>query len=97
MRYTRKTTIAAVKDQVSCDLAGEAAILNFKSGSYYGLNPIGARIWNLVQKPTPFGAIIDAITGEYDVPADIFEKDLAELLNKLEAEGLIMAGDEPTS
>ena len=43
--------MVATKDQVSCDLAGEAAILNIKSGVYYGLDPVGARIWNLMQEP----------------------------------------------
>jgi len=34
-----QSVVVAVKDQVSCDLAGEAAILNMKSGVYYGLDP----------------------------------------------------------
>ena len=46
-----RSVVVAAKDQVSCDLAGEAAILNIKSGVYYGLDPVGARIWSLVQEP----------------------------------------------
>jgi len=40
-----------VRDQLSCDLAGEATILNLANGMYYTLNPIGTRIWNLIQQP----------------------------------------------
>jgi hypothetical protein len=36
------TTIVASKDQVSCELAGEAAILNLKNSQYDGLDPIVA-------------------------------------------------------
>ena len=46
-----RSVVVATKDQVSCDLAGEAAILNIKSGVYYGLDPVGARIWTLMQEP----------------------------------------------
>src|ERR1700730_14483347 len=46
--------VEAVPDQVSCDLAGEAVILNLKNGIYFGLDPVGARIWSLIQKPTTF-------------------------------------------
>ena len=37
-----RSIVVAAKDQVSCDLAGEAAILNMKNGVYYGLDPVGA-------------------------------------------------------
>jgi hypothetical protein len=42
--------------RVSCNLAGEAVILNTKSGIYFGLKPVGARIWELVQEPRTIDA-----------------------------------------
>jgi hypothetical protein len=89
-----RSVIVATKDQVSCDLAGEAAILNVKSGVYYGLDPVGARIWNLVQEPRAVVEIQDAITSEYDVEPERCARDLASLLEKLLAEGLIEVKDE---
>lgn len=83
------SVVVAAKDQVSCDLAGEAAILNTKSGVYYGLDPVGARIWNLMQQPRPVAEIQNAITDEYDVKPEQCARDLANLLEKLLAEGLI--------
>lgn len=44
------STVVTTKEQVSSDLAGEAVILNFKSGKYYGLNAVGSRVWNLIQE-----------------------------------------------
>lgn len=87
-------TIVVSKDQVSCDLAGEAAILNLKNSVYYGLDPVGARIWNLIQTPTTVGAVRDAIVQEYDVDAERCERDLLDLLDKLASEGLIDLKDE---
>ena len=58
-----RSVVVATKDQVSCDLAGEAAILNIKNGVYYGLDPVGARIWNLMQEPRAVAEIQNAITG----------------------------------
>ena len=46
----RDAIVKAAKEQVSCDLAGEAVILNLKSGQYFGLNEVGTRIWNLIQE-----------------------------------------------
>jgi hypothetical protein len=84
-----RSVVVAAKDQVSCDLAGEAAILNIKSGVYYGLDPVGARIWNLMQEPRAVAEIQDTIVGEYDVEPERCARDLVGLLEKLLAEGLI--------
>ncbi len=88
-----RTVVVVAKDQVSCDLAGEAAILNIKSGVYYGLDPVGARIWSLMQEPRAVVDIRNAITDEYDVEPDQCASDLASLLDKLLAEGLIEVKD----
>ena len=89
MSLTDESRVVAAKDQVSCDLAGEAAILNLKNGVYYGLDPVGARIWNLIQTPTTVGAIRDSMLAEYEVDAERCERDLMDLLQKLATEGLI--------
>jgi hypothetical protein len=87
------SVVVVAKDQISCDLAGEAAILNVKTGLYYGLDPVGARIWDLMQQPLPVAEIQNAITSEYDVEPERCASDLAELLQKLLAEGLIEIKD----
>jgi hypothetical protein len=88
-----RSVVVAAKDQVSCDLAGEAAILNIKSGVYYGLDPVGARIWTLVQEPRKVAEIQTAIAEEYDVEPERCAQDLAGLLEKLLEEGLIEVRD----
>jgi hypothetical protein len=84
-----ESVVVAVKDQVSCDLAGEAAILNITTGVYYGLDPVGARIWNLVQEARSVSEVHHTIVAEYDVDPARCASDLLALLEKLRAEGLI--------
>ena len=86
--------VVAAKEQVSCDLGGEAAILNVKSGIYFGLDPVGALIWNLLQKPQKVDAICGKVVDEYDVEPERCEQDLLGLLEELLAEGLIEVEDE---
>jgi len=86
---TADTTIAASRDQVSCDLAGEAAILNLKNSQYYGLNPVGALLWSMVQQPSTIGAIRDAIVKTYAIDAPQCERDVIALVEELAEEGLV--------
>jgi hypothetical protein len=88
-RLSESSRIVASKDQVSSDLAGEMAILNLKSGVYYGLDPVGSRLWTLVQKPTTFAEIRDTLLGHYDVARATLESDIRELLNQLAEHGLV--------
>jgi len=40
-------------DLVSCDLEGETALMSVDQGKYYGLDPIGSRIWALLEQARP--------------------------------------------
>jgi hypothetical protein len=89
IRLSDASRIVVAKDQVSSDLAGETAILNLKNGVYYGLDPVGSRIWTLVQEPTTFGQIRDTLLGHYDVEKVTLESDIRDLLSQLAEHGLV--------
>lgn len=92
-----RSVVAVVKDQVSCDLGGEAAILNLKNGVYYGLDAVGARIWTLLHKPISVSEIRDILLDEYEVEPGRCQSDLLALLKNLAAQALIEIKDESTS
>ncbi|MGA8144872.1 MAG: PqqD family peptide modification chaperone [Candidatus Acidiferrales bacterium] len=77
------------REQVSCPLGEESAILNLKNSVYYGLDPVGARVWALLQQPRTVEEVRDTLLSEYDVEAGRCEKDLLTLLEKMRSEGLI--------
>jgi hypothetical protein len=91
---SKSSTVVVTKDQVYCDLSGEAAILNLKSGVYFGLNTVGASIWKFIQEPRSVKEIQDAIQEEYDVELAQCERDVLELLQELSTHGLIEIVDE---
>lgn len=90
---TLETTIQAAPNQISCDLGGEAAILNLDTGTYYGLDPVGAAIWNLLREPRTLATVRDAVLAEFDVEPDRCERDLFALVEQLAATGLIQVSD----
>jgi hypothetical protein len=83
------SVISVTKEAVHCDLEDEVVILGLKDGVYYGLNPVGAFIWNLIQNPITVKEIKEAILDEYDVEEDVCETDLLELLTNLMDKNLI--------
>lgn len=81
--------VKAAPDQVCSDLNGEAVILNFSSGTYYGLNETGAFVWNLIQEPKTVEQLRVALLNEYEVEPAICDQDLRSLLQELAQQNLI--------
>lgn len=81
--------VTAARDQVSADVDGEAVILNLADGIYYGLDGVGARIWELLATPRTAGELRDAIAAEYEVDAGVVWRDLADLLASLAERRLV--------
>ncbi len=89
MKLTPHSTIVVNKDVVSCDLINEAAILNLKTGIYYGLDPVGARIWKLIQTPRQIKEIQATLLNEYELEKNRCQNDLIELIEQLSENELI--------
>ena len=80
-------------DQIACDMGGEVIILHLKSGMYYGLDPVGAKVWTLIEQPAPLSAIRDLIMSEYDVDAETCDRDILTFLDQMQAVGLVEISD----
>ena len=84
-----KSILVTAKDIISSDLVGEVVILDLKTGVYYGLDAVGARVWTLIEESRSVGDIRDIIVSEYEVGPDRCEQDLLSLLEDLNARGLV--------
>ena len=71
------------------ELDGEAVLLNLESGKYYGLDPVGLRIWQFVQQTPLLRSVWQSMQDEFDAPADTLHTDLLTFIDELSGEGLI--------
>ena len=83
------TTVVATREHASCEVGGEAVVLALRDGVYYGLNPVGARVWQLVQEPRTLAELCDAIVSDYDVDRSRCERDVTRLVSELRDRGLV--------
>ena len=71
------------------DLEGELVLLNLESGVYFGLDPVGTRIWHLLTEPCTLEHILDALVDEYDVARGQCEHDLLRFVGRLREKALL--------
>ena len=77
------------KDVVSRDLDGEVVILNLRTGIYFGLDPVGTKIWQLIVKRRSLQKVLDSLLEEYEVPETRCADDLLEFVARLQENELI--------
>jgi hypothetical protein len=53
------------------------------------LNPVGLRIYSLLDGTRTVEEIVDAVTAEFEVPEDAARKDVQEFLGELAAHGML--------
>jgi hypothetical protein len=78
-------------DVVFRDLDGEAVILDLASGTYFGLNEIGTRVWRMIDEGRNAAEIVDAVAAEYEADRVTIAQDVDRLIEDLSARRLIVA------
>ncbi|GKS64455.1 hypothetical protein YTPLAS72_17590 [Nitrospira sp.] len=75
--------LRVAENVVSRDLADESVLLNLDTGTYFGLDAVGTRLWHLlIEHGSPESAIETLLT-EYDVDAPRLQKDVDTLIDQL--------------
>ena len=71
------------------EVGGEAVLLNLASESYFGLDPVGTRIWVLLTEDAALQRAFDILCDEYEVEPERLQADLLGLVEKLAEAGLV--------
>jgi len=87
MQLPERMTIPA--EVMARQVGEEVVILDLASGNYFGLDPVGARIWRLLTEGKLPTEIRDILLEEYDVSHEQLEQDIGRLINELSAKGLL--------
>jgi hypothetical protein len=79
-----------IPDEVIARQVGEeTVILDLVKGAYFGLDPVGARMWQLLAEGRTLAEVCDVIENEYEVARAEIERDVVDLADKLAREGLV--------
>ncbi len=94
MQFSDATLVRRPPDVVARVVAGEALVVDLKSGHYFGLDAVGTRILELISEKGTFGGVLEGVLAEYEVEPGRAWADLERLLGELVEKGIVRAGDE---
>jgi hypothetical protein len=70
-------------------IGDEAVILNLRSELYLGLDPVGTRMWTVLQSSPSIEAAHAALLDEFEVEPERLRQDMDHLLDQMLEQGLI--------
>lgn len=79
------------------ELEGEAVMLDLGSERYYGLDEVGARIWQLLDEHHDVETVVAQVLSEYEVEEEQLRSDLADLIENLVDAGLVTIENDEAS
>ena len=81
MKRSDRAMARTVDDQV--------VILDIASGQYFGINDVGALVWDLLEYDTTSDALVNAVLADFDVDQARAKDDIDALIAQLTEAGLV--------
>jgi hypothetical protein len=78
---------------LSATVGEELVMMSAESGAYLGLNQVGARVWALIDTPTPLPEICAALAEEFETTPEACRPEVEAFLTELESRGAVVRGD----
>ena len=71
------------------DVGGEAVLLDLASEQYFGLDPVGTRVWALFAVSGQLASVHARLCEEFDADPERIRQDLLALTRELAEAGLV--------
>ena len=92
------SSVWSVSDKaVGCEVDGEMVLLDLSTGTYFGINAVGAHIWDQLNQGKTFDQIQQHLLERYRVSAEQCEREVVAFVSMLIQWGLIRSGRDEAS
>jgi hypothetical protein len=88
-RFRHEDKLFRTHDMLFTELDQEMVLMSIDAGAYYGLAGPARSIWEKLEKPLTFSALVDQLVLEYKVTPEACAADLQGFLGQMEREGLL--------
>lgn len=78
---------------VFTDLDDIVVMMDADEGCYHELDPIGTKIWTLIERPRSAAAICESLLEEFEVTPEACRRDVAAWLDRARELGIVVAAD----
>lgn len=88
-RITEDSVVQWQESPVSTEVDGEVVLMSLQRGRCYGLGETGTAVWRRMAQPVRVSDLLRDLATEYDADPLQVSRDVLELLEQLQEEGLV--------
>jgi hypothetical protein len=81
--------LSRAHELLSTEFDQEMVLMSIDAGAYYGLEGPARSIWEILETPLTFSALVDRLVKEYRVSPETCAADVQRFLGEMEREGLL--------
>lgn len=89
MTFSFDQKLTPSQDTLINIIDGESVLLNLNNECYFGLDPVGTRMWTILSDSESIQSAYDTLLNEYDVDPEKLRLDMRNLIENLLANGLM--------
>jgi hypothetical protein len=89
MRFGPTSKLSRTENLLSTQLDEETVLMSIDAGAYYGLEGPARSIWEILETPTTFSALVESLVEKYRVSPETCAADVEKFLEEMEREGLL--------
>ena len=90
--FSPENMLYRTQEMLSTELDQETVLMSIDAGAYYGLAGPARSIWEKLETPITFLALVDLLVKEYEVTPEACAADLQGFLGEMEQKGLLRVG-----
>jgi hypothetical protein len=84
-----ESMVHQIEDVLTSDIDDEKVMMSVEKGEYFGLDPIGSRVWDMIGKPVKVKELVDLLLANYNVDRETCERDILAFLEELHKNGIL--------
>jgi hypothetical protein len=88
-QFRPENKLSRAENLFSTDLDQETILMSIEAGAYYGLAGPARAIWEILEVPLTFSALVERLLQSYHVSPETCVADVGRFLDQMEREGLI--------
>ncbi len=87
--FSPEDRLSRVPNLLSTELDSETVLMSVEAGAYYGLEGPARSIWEILETPLTYSALLARLVEEYQVSAETCASDVEKFLSEMQREGLL--------
>ena len=86
------TILSRTSDMLHASVSADRAVMmSVQAGQYFGLDAVGARVWELLESPRTIGQLCDQLCEEFEVDPQTCRLQILDFAGELLGKGIVHA------